>query len=199
MGKSALSSPAPEIWASCSSSRSELPTPCPLLPALKNIPRPCAPRARGTPCVFPRRVSSSQRNVTNPSTEEAALQGQAELVGKNTECAGTSHPIHHCPCLPVVPSPHCLAENWPSTRAPSPGVLEPSAEGGPASISTAHFPGFALLESTLLPKYQAPALIFCSLTPTLPHSTLTKAVGGRKAAGNDSNLPRALCTGTNRY
>lgn len=87
----------------------------------------------GHPESFPDGVSSSQLNVTNPLTEEAALQGWLELVGKNTECAGTSHPIHHCPYPPLVPSPPCLAENWPQPSAPSPGALEPLAGGGPAS------------------------------------------------------------------
>lgn len=109
------------------------PAPATLLSALKNIPRPVFPGPMGHPESFPDSVSSSQLNVPNPLTEEAVLQGWLESVGKNTECAGTSHPIHHCPWLPVVPSPPCLAENWPQPSTPSPRVLEPSAGGGPAS------------------------------------------------------------------
>lgn len=184
MGIGALSSPAPGARASSSSTSS--PPPCPAAPGTKEHSQP--QRSQGpwdTLHLSQTAVSSSQLNVTNPSTEEATLQGQAKSVGKNTECAGTSHPIHHCPCLPVVPSPHCLAENWPQTRAPSPGVLEPSAEGGPASISKAPFPGFAFLESTLLPK-QAPTLIFYSLLISAAISLDPyKAIGCRKVAGND--------------
>lgn len=81
------------------------PAHCPTLPALQNIPRPWrSPGPMGDPASFPDSVSSSQLTVTNPSTEEAALRGWVEPVGKNTECAGTSHPIHHCPCPPVFPA-----------------------------------------------------------------------------------------------
>lgn len=93
------------------------PTPHPAPPHCSQPSRtfldPVFPGPMGHPESFPDSVSSSQLNVPNPSTEEAVLQGWLESVGKNTECAGTSHPIHHCPCLPVVPSLPCLAENWP--------------------------------------------------------------------------------------
>ena len=46
------------------------------LRALENIPRPgrCSPGPWG-PCVFPRQWLQFPLNVTNPSTEEAALRG----------------------------------------------------------------------------------------------------------------------------